>query len=83
MAKGLTVDLESINEALEGQNVPEVSKGSDPVESQTAVIAETETADRDEFVSSLTKSVVEQIESGFGDIKASNEAVADKEIKDL
>ena len=69
MAKGLTVDLESINEALEEGNIAP--------EAEEDII---HLLPQDSSITSFTDNVVKQVDSGFADIKESNDATKEAEV---
>ena len=68
LAKGLTVDLESINEALEEGNTAE------------GTVAEVEDIIHLPPPEAFTESIVKQVDSGFADIKESNDATKEAEV---
>ena len=68
MAKGLTVDLESINEALEeGNTAP-------------GAVAEVEDIIHLPPPEAFTESIVKQVDSGFAGVKESNDATKEAEV---
>ena len=74
LAKGLTVDLESINEALEeGTTAPGVI--AKEAEDLIHLKVPTESG-----ITPFTESVVKQVDLGFADIKESNDATKDAEV---
>ena len=66
LAKGLTVDLESINEALEEGNTEDVAQVEDIIHLPPP--------------EAFTESIVKQVDSGFADIKESNDATKEAEV---
>ena len=66
LAKGLTVDLESINEALEEGNAEDVAQVEDIIHLPPP--------------EAFTESIVKQVDSGFADIKESNDATKEAEV---
>ena len=76
MAKGLTVDLESINEALEeGSTAPEAV--ADVEEDIIHLVPQ------DESITSFTKDIVKQVDTGFEDVSKANDATKEAEIDDI
>ena len=73
MAKGLTVDLESINEALEeGSTAPEAV--ADVEEDIIHLVPQ------DDRITSFTKDIVKQVDTGFEGVSKANDATKEAEI---
>ena len=73
MAKGLTVDLESINKALEeGNTAPEAV--ADVEEDIIHLVPQ------DDSITSFTEDIVKQVGSGFASVAKSNDATKEAEI---
>ena len=76
MAKGLTVDLESINEALEeGSTAPEAV--ADVEEDIIHLVPQ------DDRITSFTKDIVKQVDTGFEGVSKANDATKEAEINDI
>ena len=76
MAKGLTVDLESINEALEeGSTAPEAV--ADVEEDIIHLVPQ------DDRITSFTKDIVKQVDTGFEGVSKANDATKEAEIDDI
>ena len=73
LAKGLTVDLESINEALEeGSTAPEAV--ADVEEDIIHLVPQ------DDRITSFTKDIVKQVDTGFEGVSKANDATKEAEI---